>query len=113
MPHYSGEAYPFPALHPYLRQVYDAFGPHRMFWGTDITKMPCSWRQCVTMFTEELPWLKRRDHDWSWATRSAPGGAGTGPPEQPPDYCLPHRVAMRYQDGTGACAATISESEET
>ena len=39
----------------------DAFGPARMFWGTDITKMPCSWRQCVTMFTEELPWLKGRD----------------------------------------------------
>jgi predicted TIM-barrel fold metal-dependent hydrolase len=61
VPHYSGEAYPFPALHTYLRQVYDAFGPQRMFWGTDITKMPCSWRQCVTMFTEELPWLKGRD----------------------------------------------------
>src|SRR5439155_1096543 len=61
VPHYSGEAYPFPALHPYLRQVYDAFGPQRMFWGTDITKMPCSWRQCVTMFTDELPWLKGRD----------------------------------------------------
>ncbi len=61
VPHYSGEAYPFPALHTYLRQVYDAFGPNRMFWGTDITKMPCSWRQCVTMFTEELPWLKGRD----------------------------------------------------
>jgi predicted TIM-barrel fold metal-dependent hydrolase len=61
VPHYSGEAYPFPALHLYLRQVYDAFGPDRMFWGTDITKMPCSWRQCVTMFTEELPWLKGRD----------------------------------------------------
>ncbi len=61
VPHYSGEAYPFAALHPYLRQVYDEFGPERMFWGTDITKMPCSWRQCVTMFTEELPWLKGRD----------------------------------------------------
>lgn len=61
VPHYSSEPYPFPALHTYLRQVYDAFGPHRMFWGTDITKMPCSWRQCVTMFTEELPWLKGRD----------------------------------------------------
>ena len=61
VPHYSSEAYPFPALHTYLRQVYDAFGPERMFWGTDITKMPCSWRQCVTMFTEELPWLKGRD----------------------------------------------------
>ena len=57
VPHYSSEPYPFPALHTFLRQVYDAFGPDRMFWGTDITKMPCSWRQCVTMFTEELPWL--------------------------------------------------------
>jgi hypothetical protein len=48
-------------MHPYLRQIYDAFGPARMFWGTDITKMPCSWRQCVTMFTEELSWLAERD----------------------------------------------------
>jgi hypothetical protein len=34
-----------------------------MFLGTDITKMPCSWRQCVTMFTEKLPWLSERDKD--------------------------------------------------
>jgi predicted TIM-barrel fold metal-dependent hydrolase len=61
VPHYASEAYPFPALHRYLRQVYDAFGPDRMFWGTDITKMKCSWRQCVTMFTEDLPWLGGRD----------------------------------------------------
>jgi len=32
-----------------------------MFWGTDISKMPCSWKQCVTMFTEELPWLRGSD----------------------------------------------------
>ncbi len=25
--------------------------------------MPCSYRQCVTLFTEELPWLKGRDLD--------------------------------------------------
>jgi predicted TIM-barrel fold metal-dependent hydrolase len=61
IPHYSSEAYPFPAMHLYLRQVYDAFGPSRMFWGTDISKMRCSWRQCVTMFTEELPWLGEGD----------------------------------------------------
>ena len=61
VPHYSSEPYPFPALHPYLKQVFDAFGPDRMFWGTDISKMKPSWRQCVTMFTEELPWLKGRD----------------------------------------------------
>jgi predicted TIM-barrel fold metal-dependent hydrolase len=76
-PGYSSEAYPFPAMHTYLRQIYDAFGPNRMFWGTDITKMPCSWRQCVEMFTEELPWLSDRDKRlimgeaicawWGWA----------------------------------------------
>jgi hypothetical protein len=46
-----------------LYRCFDAFGPERMFWGTDITRMPCSWRQCVTLFTEELPWLKGRDLD--------------------------------------------------
>jgi predicted TIM-barrel fold metal-dependent hydrolase len=60
-PGYSSEAYPFPAMHTYLRQIFDAFGPHRVFWGTDISKMPCSWRQCVTMFTEELGWLTEQD----------------------------------------------------
>ena len=60
-PGYSSEAYPFRNFHPYLRAVYDAFGPRRMFWGTDITRMPCSYRQCITMFTEELPWLSGAD----------------------------------------------------
>ena len=32
-----------------------------MFWGTDITRMPGPWRQCVTMFTEELPGLSEQD----------------------------------------------------
>ncbi|HKS88763.1 MAG TPA: amidohydrolase family protein [Stellaceae bacterium] len=75
-PGYSAEPYPFPTMQGYLRQIFDAFGPERVFWGTDITKMPCSWRQCVTMFTEELPWLRGRDLDlvmgealcawWGW-----------------------------------------------
>jgi predicted TIM-barrel fold metal-dependent hydrolase len=60
-PGYSSEAYPFRNIHSYLRAVYDAFGPKRVFWGTDITRMPCTYRQCVTMFTEELPWLSAAD----------------------------------------------------
>ena len=60
-PGYSSEAYPYPIMLDYLRRIFDAFGPERMFWGTDITKMPCSWRQCATMFTEELPWLGAED----------------------------------------------------
>ena len=62
-PSYSSEPYPYRSIHPYLRQIYDAFGPDRMFWGTDITRMPCSWTQCVTMFTEELTWLTERDRE--------------------------------------------------
>lgn len=60
-PSYSSEPYPYRNIQPYLRRIYDAFGPERLFWGTDITRMPCSWRQCVTLFTEELPWLTGPD----------------------------------------------------
>ena len=59
-PSYSSASYPFSNIHDYLHQVYDAFGPQRMFWGTDITRMPCSWRQCVTLFTEETPLAFRK-----------------------------------------------------
>jgi predicted TIM-barrel fold metal-dependent hydrolase len=60
-PGYSTRPYPFGNLHDGLRRIFDAFGPDRFFWGTDITRMPCSYRQCVTFFTEELPWLKGQD----------------------------------------------------
>jgi predicted TIM-barrel fold metal-dependent hydrolase len=60
-PAYSSMPYPFRNIHDGLHRIFDAFGPHRFFWGTDITRMPCSYRQCVTMFIEELPWLKGRD----------------------------------------------------
>ncbi|MFQ6028567.1 MAG: amidohydrolase family protein, partial [Dehalococcoidia bacterium] len=62
-PSYSSAGYPFANIHDYLHQIYDAFGPDRMFWGTDITRMPCSWKQCVSLFTEELPWLSESDKD--------------------------------------------------
>jgi predicted TIM-barrel fold metal-dependent hydrolase len=62
-PSYSSQSYPYRNIHQYLQQIFDAFGPQRCFWGTDITRMPCSYRQCVTMFTEELPWLQGRDKE--------------------------------------------------
>ena len=62
-PSYSTEPYPYRNIHGHIRQLYDAFGPERMFWGTDITRMPIPWKQCVTMFTEELPWLSAKDKE--------------------------------------------------
>ena len=63
LPRYSSEPYPYRRLHPFLRQVFDAFGPYRFFWGTDTTGIPCTYRQAVTLFTEELPWLSGADLD--------------------------------------------------
>jgi predicted TIM-barrel fold metal-dependent hydrolase len=60
-PSTSSHPYPYKNIHDYLKRIIDAFSPDRSFWGTDITRMPISYRQCVTMFTEELPWLKGRD----------------------------------------------------
>jgi predicted TIM-barrel fold metal-dependent hydrolase len=60
-PGYSTEPYPYRNIHEHMHRIFDAFGADRFFWGTDITRMPCGYRQCVTMFTEELPWLAGRD----------------------------------------------------
>jgi len=62
-PSHSSAPYPFRNIHDGLHRIYDAFGPERFFWGTDITRMPCSYSQCVTMFIEEMPWLKGHDQE--------------------------------------------------
>ena len=64
LPFYTTQPYPFPNLHEYIRKAYDAFGPKRLFWGTDLSRLPCSYYQGVTLFTEELPWLLPSDKDW-------------------------------------------------
>jgi predicted TIM-barrel fold metal-dependent hydrolase len=68
-PDYSTDPYPFPAMARTVRALYDAYGPERLFWGTDITRVnghggtrhKASWRQCVTMFTQHMPWLSAQD----------------------------------------------------
>lgn len=64
VPIYSSEPYPHPKLHPYLKRLYDAYGPRRLFWGSDLTRLPCSYRVCVNLFTEELKWLSVSDLEW-------------------------------------------------
>jgi L-fuconolactonase len=66
VPLYSSEPYPYRNLHAALRRMIGAFGPRRAFWGTDITRIwsRASYRQCVTLFTEELDFLSADDLDW-------------------------------------------------
>ena len=64
LPCYSTDKYPYRSLHDYVRKAYDAFGPKRLFWGSDLSRSPISYRQNVTMFTEEMPWLSAADKEW-------------------------------------------------
>ncbi len=66
LPTYTNDCYPFRRIQPYLRRVFDAFGPKRVFWGSDLSRLPdsCTYRQAITMFTEELPWLSAEDRKW-------------------------------------------------
>lgn len=61
MPHWSQQPYPFADMGPHLERLFQAFGPRRMFWGTDLTRMPCTYYECIHMFTEHLAWLKGED----------------------------------------------------
>ena len=63
-PYYTTDKYPFRKLHPVLRKVYDAFGPKRMFWGSDVSRLPCTYREGVTYMSEEIPWLSASDKEW-------------------------------------------------
>jgi L-fuconolactonase len=62
MPCYADDkTYPFRSLHRHIRRVFDAFGPKRTFWGTDWSRLPCTYGQGITMFSEEMAWLKGSD----------------------------------------------------
>lgn len=54
---YTTDSYPFRAIHGHIERVVDTFGPDRVFWGTDITRLRCSYREALTYFTEELSFL--------------------------------------------------------
>jgi predicted TIM-barrel fold metal-dependent hydrolase len=65
-PNFSKEAYPFRDMTDHLKRCIDAFGPRRSYWGTDLTNsMPkATYKQRITHFTEELPFLSEDDKDW-------------------------------------------------
>lgn len=61
LPIYSAEPYPHPKLHLYMRRLYGSFGAQRLFWGSDLTRLPCSYGVCIRLFTEEFNWLPSED----------------------------------------------------
>ena len=68
VPTNSTQDYPYRNIHDVLKRTIDTFGPRRCFWGTDISSMmrssKCTYRQAVTMFTEEMDFLSKDDLEW-------------------------------------------------
>jgi predicted TIM-barrel fold metal-dependent hydrolase len=65
-PFYSAESYPFRDMTPHIRRLFDAFGPQRCYWGTDLTNSlaKATYKQRVTHFTETLDFLSAEDKRW-------------------------------------------------
>jgi predicted TIM-barrel fold metal-dependent hydrolase len=64
VPCYTDADYPFTAFSTYLRLVYDSFGPLRTLWGSDVSRLPCTYREAVTHFTETLDFIAPDDLPW-------------------------------------------------
>ncbi|MEA2682310.1 MAG: L-fuconolactonase [Chloroflexota bacterium] len=52
LPAVSNDGYPFADMRPVMREVVDAFGAERVFWGSDKMRLPCTYRESLTTFTE-------------------------------------------------------------
>lgn len=66
LPNASLEPYPFKDLTPHLRRVFEAYGPQRCYWGSDVTNglARVGWRQRLTHVSETLDFLSESDKDW-------------------------------------------------
>lgn len=64
LPKYTDEQYPFLRIQEHVRRVHQAFGPKRLFWGSDITNSRVSYRQHIDMWLHEARWLPEEDKAW-------------------------------------------------
>jgi len=64
VPCYSTEPYPFRNLEAHLERIHAHFGPRRMFWGSDVSRLQCSYRQAVDHFLRELDFIAPSDLPW-------------------------------------------------
>jgi predicted TIM-barrel fold metal-dependent hydrolase len=71
-PNRSRGPFPFEDVHPYLRRLYDAFGPRRLLWEADFTQLTKNtYAECLRLWQEGLPFLSGDDRDWILGRTSA------------------------------------------
>jgi len=52
LPASASDGYPYRSTHRAVRILLDAFGPARVFWGSDFARLPCDYREAVGMVAE-------------------------------------------------------------
>lgn len=63
-PCFSNEPYPFADIYPYMRRIYDAFGPQRLMWGADFSRLTSTYSECLEHFRSGLDFLSDKDKEW-------------------------------------------------
>jgi predicted TIM-barrel fold metal-dependent hydrolase len=63
-PCFSADPFPYADIYPYLKQIYEAFGSHRMLWGADYTRLTSTYPECLRHFQEGLDFLTAEDKEW-------------------------------------------------
>jgi predicted TIM-barrel fold metal-dependent hydrolase len=65
-PNFSVEGYPWRDMNDHLKRCFDAYGPRRCYWGTDLTNTlaKATYRQRIEQFTKDLSFLSEEDKDW-------------------------------------------------
>lgn len=59
------EEYPFPSQTPYIKRAYDAFGPERLAWGTDVSRFKrTTYQQAVDHILTQIDFLTEYDKEW-------------------------------------------------
>jgi predicted TIM-barrel fold metal-dependent hydrolase len=58
------DGYPFPSLATHVRRVINAFGAERCMWGSDLTRLPCSYSEWVNAMAEGLGCLSSDEVEW-------------------------------------------------
>ena len=57
LPCYSAGQRPWADVMPYWRRLFEAYGPQRLFWGSDLSRLPCPYGDLVATFRDDLDWL--------------------------------------------------------
>jgi L-fuconolactonase len=88
LPNYVAEPFPFAGIHEAARRLVAEYGSGRVFWGSDLTRLRCSYAESAALVTEALTFLSDDDRRLIMGdaiTRWLPWPESSGPASPEPD----------------------------